>query len=89
MTVTLYGIKNCDTMKKAFGWLDEQGVDYAFHDYKKAGVTRDALERWCDAAGWRDRPEPARDHLPQAAGPRPRPTSTGTRRSRSCANSPR
>ena len=52
MTVTLYGIKNCDTMKKAFRWLDEQGVDYAFHDYKKEGAPRDALERWCDAAGW-------------------------------------
>lgn len=52
MTVTLYGIKNCDTMKKALRWLDAQGVGYAFHDYKKEGVTPDALARWCDAAGW-------------------------------------
>ena len=52
MTVTIHGIRNCDTMKKAFAWLGEHGVDYAFHDYKKAGVTRDMLERWCEAAGW-------------------------------------
>lgn len=52
MSVTIYGIKNCDTMKKAFAWLDGQGVGYDFHDYKKAGVTREALTRWCDAAGW-------------------------------------
>lgn len=52
MTVTIHGIRNCDTMKKAFAWLDGHGVGYAFHDYKKAGVARPALERWCDAAGW-------------------------------------
>ena len=52
MTVTIYGIKNCDTMKKAFKWLDAESVAYTFHDYKNTGVTRDALERWCDAAGW-------------------------------------
>ncbi len=52
MTVTIHGIRNCDTMKKAFTWLDEYGVDYAFHDYKKVGVTRDMLEKWCEAAGW-------------------------------------
>ena len=52
MTVTIHGIRNCDTMKKAFAWLGVHGVDYAFHDYKKAGVTRDMLERWCEAAGW-------------------------------------
>ena len=52
MSVTIYGIKNCDTMKKAFAWLEGHGVEYAFHDYKKEGVTRAALERWCDAAGW-------------------------------------
>jgi len=49
---TIHGIRNCDTMKKAFAWLDSQGVAYEFHDYKKLGVTREALERWCDAAGW-------------------------------------
>lgn len=49
---TLYGIPNCDTMKKARVWLDAQGVGYTFHDYKKAGVSREALERWCNAVGW-------------------------------------
>ncbi|MGB0694228.1 MAG: arsenate reductase [Rhodospirillaceae bacterium] len=52
MSVTIYGIKNCSTMKKAFTWLDDQGVAYAFHDYKKTGVTQQALERWCATAGW-------------------------------------
>ncbi|MEW5729359.1 MAG: arsenate reductase [Pseudomonadota bacterium] len=52
MTTTIHGIKACDTMKKAFAWLDAAGVAYDFHDFKKAGVTREALERWCDAAGW-------------------------------------
>ncbi|HXC27701.1 MAG TPA: arsenate reductase [Stellaceae bacterium] len=52
MTVTIYGIKNCDTMQKAFKWLNGSGVAYEFHDYKKAGVTAAELARWCDAAGW-------------------------------------
>ena len=52
MSVTIYGIKNCDTMKKAFTWLTENGVDYAFHDYKSKGVERAQLERWSKAAGW-------------------------------------
>jgi Spx/MgsR family transcriptional regulator len=52
MTTTIYGIKNCDTMKKAFAWLDKTGVAYAFHDYKKEGVSKGALEKWCKAAGW-------------------------------------
>ena len=52
MTATIHGIRNCDTMKKAFVWLGEHGVDYAFHDYRKEGVTRAKLESWCDAAGW-------------------------------------
>ncbi len=52
MPVTIYGIRNCDTMKKAFAWLGEHGVDYDFHDYKKQGVTEEALRRWCAAAGW-------------------------------------
>jgi len=52
MTVTIYGIKNCDTMKKARGWLEANGVDYSFHDYKTAGIDRAHLETWCDAAGW-------------------------------------
>jgi arsenate reductase (glutaredoxin) len=49
---TLFGIKNCDTMKKARTWLDQQGVQYAFHDYKVAGIKRAQLERWCQHAGW-------------------------------------
>ena len=52
MTITIYGIKNCSTMKKAFDWLDARGVAYDFHDYKKAGVTKAHLAQWCDAAGW-------------------------------------
>jgi Spx/MgsR family transcriptional regulator len=52
MTVTIYGIKNCDTMQKALKWLDGHGVAYDFHDYRKAGVTAAELARWCDAAGW-------------------------------------
>jgi arsenate reductase len=52
MPVTVYGIKNCDTMKKARAFLDKQGVDYAFHDYKSAGIEREKLERWAKKAGW-------------------------------------
>ena len=52
MSVTIYGIKNCSTMKKAFDWLDGHGVAYDFHDYRKVGVTEEALQRWCAAAGW-------------------------------------
>jgi len=52
MTTTIYGIKNCDTMKKAFAWLDQHRVAYAFHDYKKAGIERSRLEVWCKALGW-------------------------------------
>ena len=51
-TVTIYGIKNCDTMKKARAWLDQRGVAYAFHDYKSAGVERGTLERWARETGW-------------------------------------
>lgn len=52
MTLTLYGIPNCDTVKKARTWLDAQGIGYAFHDYKKAGADAAKLAAWCDAAGW-------------------------------------
>ena len=52
MPITIYGIKNCDTMKKARAWLDKQGVDYAFHDYKSAGIEREKLEKWAKKAGW-------------------------------------
>ena len=52
MTRTLYGIKACDTMKKARAWLDDHGVAYAFHDYKAAGIDRATLERWAGQVGW-------------------------------------
>ena len=51
MTI-LYGIKNCDTMKKARTWLDQHGVAYEFHDYKVAGIERARLERWSKQVGW-------------------------------------
>jgi arsenate reductase len=51
-TVTIYGIKNCDTIKKARAWLDDRGVAYGFHDYKSAGVDRGTLDRWARATGW-------------------------------------
>ena len=50
--VTIYGIKNCDTMKKARAWLDKRGVTYEFHDYKSAGIERSMLEGWARQAGW-------------------------------------
>lgn len=49
---TVYGIKNCDTMKKAFAWLDAQGIAYAFHDYKKHGANEALLKKWAALAGW-------------------------------------
>lgn len=52
MSVTLYGIPNCDTVKKARVWLDGRGIAYAFHDYKKAGADVGKLAEWCAAAGW-------------------------------------
>jgi arsenate reductase (glutaredoxin) len=52
MANTIYGIKNCETMKKARAWLEKRSVDYSFHDYKTAGIERDRLERWCKKAGW-------------------------------------
>ena len=52
MPITIYGIKNCDTMKKARAWLDKHGVDYSFHDYKTAGIDKDHLARWSKAVGW-------------------------------------
>jgi Spx/MgsR family transcriptional regulator len=76
LATRIYGIKNCDTMQKAFAWLDQHGVGYEFHDYKKAGVTKAQLAKWCQAAGWetvlnragttfRKLPEAARQNLTQ------------------------
>jgi arsenate reductase len=52
MPVTIYGIKNCDTMKKARAWLDGHGIAYAFHDYKEAGIDRVHLAGWAKKVGW-------------------------------------
>jgi len=69
MPITVYGIKNCDTMKKAFTWLESHGIAYDFHDYKKAGVTKAQLSAWCKAAGWEkviNRAGPSFRKLPDA-----------------------
>jgi arsenate reductase len=52
MTLTIYGIPNCDTVKKARAYLDGRGLGYHFHDYKKAGVTAADLGRWSEVVGW-------------------------------------
>ncbi|MGJ4894296.1 MULTISPECIES: ArsC family reductase [unclassified Bradyrhizobium] len=52
MSITIYGIKNCDTMKKARAWLDDHGVAYEFHDYKTAGIDKAKLKAWSDELGW-------------------------------------
>ena len=52
MTIILYGIPNCDTVKKARAWLDAAGVAYAFHDYKKAGIDAERLRGWAGEVGW-------------------------------------
>ncbi|MBB3878594.1 ArsC family reductase [Sphingomonas pseudosanguinis] len=52
MSITLYGIPNCDTMKKARVWLDQHGVAYRFHNYKTDGIDEATLRRWVDQVGW-------------------------------------
>jgi Spx/MgsR family transcriptional regulator len=52
MTTTIYGIPNCGMVKKARVWLGSHGIDYAFHDYKKEGVTADRLQMWASETGW-------------------------------------
>lgn len=52
MTVKMYGIKNCDTIKKAREWLDKHAIAFEFHDYKTLGIERRLLETWCREAGW-------------------------------------
>ena len=52
MSITLYGIPNCDTVKKARDWLAARGLAYTFHDYKKAGADPAKLAEWCEIAGW-------------------------------------
>lgn len=51
-SVTIYGIPNCDTMKKARAWLTEHGIAYAFHDYKTSGIDQKRLEKWSNKVGW-------------------------------------
>lgn len=50
--VTIYGIKNCDTMKKAFQWFDNNNVSYEFHDYKKLGINKETLRKAINIHGW-------------------------------------
>jgi arsenate reductase len=52
MAITMYGIKNCDTIKKARDWLAEHGVSYEFHDYKASGIDEPRLQGWVDRLGW-------------------------------------
>ena len=52
MTIRMYGIKNCDTIKKARTWLENRGVAYDFHDYRTAGIDRARLSAWADELGW-------------------------------------
>jgi arsenate reductase (glutaredoxin) len=52
MTVRIYGIKNCDTMKKAFDWLKSHGIAYDFHDYRAEGIDAETVKAWCDKVGW-------------------------------------
>lgn len=52
MTITLYGIPNCDTVKKARTWLDARGIEHAFHDVKKAGLNADRVDAWLDHVSW-------------------------------------
>ncbi|MFM5918365.1 MAG: arsenate reductase [Novosphingobium sp.] len=77
MTITVYGIPNCDTVKKARGWLDTRGIAHAFHDYKKAGIDPARLGAWAEQVGWekllnragttfRKLPESAKTDLGQA-----------------------
>lgn len=49
---TIYGITNCDTVRKARRWLDEHQVDYAFHDFRKDGLSKDLVNRWCQQVGF-------------------------------------
>jgi arsenate reductase len=52
LPTTIYGIKNCDTMKKARAWLDSHGLTYEFHDYKAIGIGKETLKKWSDEVGW-------------------------------------
>lgn len=75
--ITVYGIKNCDTVKKALAWLDEHGVTYQFHDFRKNGLDERMLHDWVEELGWQTMlnrrgttwwrlPEPDRENLDEA-----------------------
>ena len=81
MTITLYGIPSCDTVKKARSWLGAREIAYTFHDYKKSGVPQAHLDRWCGEAGWqkvlnragttfKKLPPEVKDNLDEAAAKR-------------------
>ena len=72
--ITIYGIRNCDTIKKTVKWLQDEELEYEFHDYKKQGIDKKTLNRWCKQVDWqtlvnkrgttwRKLPETARDNL--------------------------
>ena len=76
--IVIYGIANCDTMKKARAWLSEHGVEYGFHDYRKLGIDERRLRGWVDELGWqallnrrgmtwRKLPQPVRDEIDQTS----------------------
>jgi arsenate reductase len=76
--ITIYGIRNCDTMKKAMRWLDEHGVEYRFHDYRKDGLDAAVLRAWEKELGWetllnrrgmlwRKLPETTREHIDRSS----------------------
>ena len=50
--IIIYGIPNCDTIKKALDWFKQHNIDYQFHDYKKSGITKEKLNSWCKLVGW-------------------------------------
>jgi arsenate reductase (glutaredoxin) len=52
MSITIYGIPNCDTTKKAMAWLQKNNIDFSFHDYKLQGISKEKLEDWCNKQGW-------------------------------------
>lgn len=74
---TVYGISNCDTVRKTRKWLDANGIEFSFHDFRKDGLDAASVDRWCDALGldavlnkrgttWRQLPEAQRDSLDEA-----------------------
>lgn len=76
--IKIFGIKNCDTMKKAFKWLDENGFEYQFHDYRKQGITEDMVRGFVDELGldvvlnkrgttWRKLPDDQKENLDEEA----------------------